>query len=443
MVDETDIGLPTDYEFCPDQDQSYLALFALLPPGRAWGTRPFTFDIDTNIKRFIHAIAGSWAKLEADMCAALNEWFCFTSVMDIDAWMRDYGIPDDCDLYNQSVCAKVQVSGPPTSAYLLDLLEQNGYVAVGRWVKSTDPEFGGVRSTFRVVVDPFLSPAFADVITLPFPIGRAFGGPEIEQVRCMLERYIPAHCVVDAQVGGSWEPVSGLGSDLIAWWNADSTVDGAVSTWTDDIASVAATQSGSNRPTSGMYDVGYGSFRFVDFNGAQWLDFVPTALLNGTTPGEVWVCGTQDAAADSLRTEFSYGGAGNYRGVGRTIVSTDHRFQPVMGVASLIDDAQEMSGMFVAGARHDGTKVFGRLNGLPTDPISIADTTINTPTTRGRIGALSGVSSSNFKIGKTKHIFVTKPLTEVKAIRLEAWALWSVDANVVLDGTHPYRNVRP
>lgn len=173
-----------------------------MPPGRAWGTRPFTYERDTNIKRFIYGLAGTWSRLEAAICNALNEWFCFTSLDDMDAWALDYGIPDDCELYNQSICAKVSAGGSPSADYLMRLLETNGYVGAGRWLTGSDSEFPGVRSTFRVVIDPALSPAFVHrtLLPFPFPLGYTtrFGSPDLDQVVCMLERYVPAHCVISA-----------------------------------------------------------------------------------------------------------------------------------------------------------------------------------------------------------------------------------------------------
>lgn len=441
------VVLPADVDICPDQEQSYLALFGLLPLGRAWGTSPFSFDLDVNQKRFFHGIAGTWSRMEAAICGSLNDWFCFASTDDLDRWATDYGIPDECDLYNASICAKVAAGQPPTADYLLALLEANGYVGNGRWLTGSDVEFPGVYSTFRVVIDASISPAYTDRTVLPFPLDheRLLGYPSIEQVNCMLNRYLPAECIADAILGALWEPITGLGADLLAWWHADDAANGLVSTWVDRIAGINATAAGTARPASALIDPGNGAFRFVSGDGVDdAMDLSTlTGLANGTAGGEVWVLARQQASADVLRTAFSYGSGINYRGIDREIVGSDSRFAPRMGTAGYLDMSTDFSGLTIAGSRHDGTKVHGRINGIPTDPASLADTTINTPTTRGRIFAGSNNTPTQFGQYDIRHIFVTRPLTITKALRLEGWASWDIKMQDILAGDHPYRLIRP
>ena len=116
-------------------------------------------------------------------------------------WESDFGIPDECDIYNMSLCAKVEhASGAiPTAEYLLDLLAANGYVAEGRWLTGNDATFPGVYSTFRVVINTAMSPAFKQGATLNFKLRHwvKLGYATLEEIDCMLERYIPAHCAVN------------------------------------------------------------------------------------------------------------------------------------------------------------------------------------------------------------------------------------------------------
>jgi hypothetical protein len=195
---------PTDTEFCPSADDIFLAIMKLLPRGRAWQTRELTsLSRDTVMKKFLYAISSYWAtKLEDLLCRTLNEWFCFASVMDKDAWEADYGIPDECDLYNSDVCAKVS-SKPSTSiAPILNLLGQNGYAANARWLKGDDVDYPGVWSTLVVDIDPALSPAYIGSTALPFPLDdtHPFGSPDPGQVQCMLEQYLPLECAVIVNV---------------------------------------------------------------------------------------------------------------------------------------------------------------------------------------------------------------------------------------------------
>ena len=60
-----------------------------------------------------------------------------------------------------------------------------------------------MRSTLSWQVDPVVSPAFAPGTSLPFPFGEGhgldIGAGSCPRCSCMLERYVPAHCVVDVE----------------------------------------------------------------------------------------------------------------------------------------------------------------------------------------------------------------------------------------------------
>lgn len=201
---------PADNEFCPGHDDIFLALMSLLPRGRAWQTVDLvSLARDTLLKRVVSGLALGWTKIEDAACNTLNEWFCYSAAETIQAWNTDYGIPDECDLYNANVCAKVEAQHSVSAASLLALLEANGYSAVGRWLKGSDLEFPGVRSTFHVEVDPGLSTAFTSRTVLPFRLGegRKIGEPDLSRIVCMLERYVPLHCAVEVSLS------SGSGDD--------------------------------------------------------------------------------------------------------------------------------------------------------------------------------------------------------------------------------------
>lgn len=196
------ITRPTDLEFCPDEEDMFLVVMGFLPRGRAWQTVDFNKSRDTVLKKFYYSLGVGLKQYEDKMCSALNQWFCFSADEDLDLWKLEYGIPDECDLYNASVCAKAEISHSPTAQYLLDLLESNGYVADGRWLTGHDVEFGSVFSTFYVVVNVSLSPAFVSRTELPFELGagRTLGFLEVSQIQCMLERYVPAECAVQIEL---------------------------------------------------------------------------------------------------------------------------------------------------------------------------------------------------------------------------------------------------
>jgi hypothetical protein len=195
---------PSETEFCPSADDIFLAFMKLLPRGKAWQTRELSsLERDTILQKFFYGVANYWAThLEDLLCRTLDEWFCFSSVMDKDMWEADYSLPDACDLYNADVCSKVS-SRPSTSVdSILDLLTKNGYAADARWLKGTDVDYPGVWSTLVVTVDPHISPAYLLSTAIPFPLDdtRALGAPGPGQVQCMLEGHLPLECAVIVNV---------------------------------------------------------------------------------------------------------------------------------------------------------------------------------------------------------------------------------------------------
>jgi uncharacterized protein YmfQ (DUF2313 family) len=196
--------VPSDYTFCPDHDDCFLALMNLLPRGTAWDNTETSYERGSVIRQFMSGLALSWLRYEDAMCISLDEWICSTSDEDLDLWAADFGIPDECDIYNMSLCAKVQhsVGAIPTAKYLLDLLAANGYTATGRWLTGHDTQYPNVYSTFHVVINTGMSPAFKQGSVLNFKLGHnvKLGLATLEEIDCMLERYVPAHCKVDMAV---------------------------------------------------------------------------------------------------------------------------------------------------------------------------------------------------------------------------------------------------
>ena len=269
--------VPSDYTYCPDHDALFLAFMQLLPRGSAWDNIEVSYNRSSVIRQFMSALALSWMHFEDAMCVSLDEWICKTSNEDLDMWARDYGVPDECDIYNQNLCAKVLAGGPPSAEYLNSLLELSGYAVEGRWLHGNDPEYPGTRSTFHVMVDPELSPALQQRPILNFALGAGIrlgdiGGNTIDDLTCMLERYVPAHCVVDVGIAGEFTPLA-LGAKLKAWWNADSTVNGDVSNWLDTISSHAASGAGITRPVSELRN----DIRWVTFDGED--DYLRTPKI--------------------------------------------------------------------------------------------------------------------------------------------------------------------
>ena len=85
-------------------------MLALLPRGRAWSTHdggPFPGD---RLYQFWTAVAAVFEYANQRMCDLRREFFCATESETNDAWLADYGLPDDCDPY-PDLCAKVAAIG--------------------------------------------------------------------------------------------------------------------------------------------------------------------------------------------------------------------------------------------------------------------------------------------------------------------------------------------
>lgn len=440
--------LPSDFTYCPDHDAVFLAFMSLLPAGAAWDNVETSLNRGSVIRQFMSGLALSWLHLEDAMCVALDEWFCTTSTIDKDMWWRDYGIPDECDVYNQSVCAKVSAAGPPTADYLIGLLQQNGFEASGRWLAGSDAEFPGVRSTFYVLVDTSLSPAFSEDTLLDFPLGEGarLGSVDLGDLVCMLERYVPAHCAVNVEVAGTFEP-SLLGAKLLYWWTAEDTVDGSVTTWTDHINDLDAVSPGGGHPTSAVEDDGY---RWVTFDGAaQYLRTasvtVPSSAGSPTQTLALWEQLDQSGDVHVVATR---GSDVDFRRLG-TRTQTDHQALNVATALTdqLIDanDATLLLGPVVGVGRFEEALIGGRVQGQDTIPPdhSAAAGSSDPTTSTITLGANNEAVPGEWFYGRMRHVMITRGLTPHEIRQLEGWMAWDINRPDILDGSHPFRNFRP
>lgn len=428
----------------------YLALMKLMPPGPAWDNSDYPGTVDSNIRRFVKAIAGTWSRLELSMCQALDEWFCFSSEVNIDLWSLDYGVPDECDLYNASLCAKVEATHSVGAEALVALLEASGYNVEARWLTGDDPEFPGVFSTLRVMVDPYLSSAFTDRTQLPFRlgIGRRLGTPDISPIVCMLERYIPAHTVVSAELSGEFHP-DDLGVKIVVWWNADDTVDGNVTSFVDRKAGLTlAPVTGGANPQSAEEVAG--GYRFVNANGVDRALRVnstgPIDLTNGVLVALI----RQDSPITDATERFivSVGQGTNNRNASRVVLSdgTDNynRFKASANGASLTDTAHDLSSYATVEATVVSGTMKARVNGAWTNPDSVAVGAPVGSTSRITVFASNDAIAVGYMLGGVRHIFYVVGATPSEMMKLEAWSAWDIGQQAfLLPPDHPYRNVRP
>jgi hypothetical protein len=228
-----------------------------------------------------------------------------------------------------------------------------------------------------------------------------------------------------------------LGASLSAWWYASGAgltqSGGLVTAWTDEIAGITTTITGSPTYTT------INSVPAVGFNGTdQYFSNTaakPGTWPTGTTEGWVWVVVSQDdtpsGVSNSTRSAVAYGnsGANQARGVELVCIGgTANRARACKSTASagatytsaLFDGVHVVGGQFIEGAaasvsvtgRFDGT-VFNNLNG-----------SFNTSGTRFRIGAdIANVIASFWK-GKIASVMITTTLTTPQIEYIEGWAAW-------------------
>jgi len=188
-----------------NQDEAFAVLRRLLPQGRAWQSHDASIGRDVSVlQQVLHAMAGPMAEMDVAATAMVDEFYCATASADLDLWLVDYGLPDDCDPFSNSLCDKVLFNGGVSLAYYRQLVMAAGWSVSLRWLHGTDPEFPGVYATLHAVIDPFNSPAVTDgaaildgTWTLP---DQHLAVISPEDVVCLLDRIIPAYCAITYEV---------------------------------------------------------------------------------------------------------------------------------------------------------------------------------------------------------------------------------------------------
>ena len=123
----TDCTTVQALDICPTREQVYQTSLSLLPQGLAWQTDTAFLPREKSVlKKFWYAVSDPFHYLEQRICAALSEFFCSSASETIDQWECDYGVPDDCGLWN-NVCVKVGAIGGGDCAYFQEIASQAGY----------------------------------------------------------------------------------------------------------------------------------------------------------------------------------------------------------------------------------------------------------------------------------------------------------------------------
>lgn len=248
--------------------------------------------------------------------------------------------------------------------------------------------------------------------------------------------------IVQGQVAFESEAVTApwtldrLGAALLADWNADDLADGAVTTWTDAASSLAPTQGTADaRPVKAADS--FNGRAGVTFDGTDdelTLSSV-TTIPTGSTAGEIWALVSFNSSAN-VEQVISYGGTGS---------ATNRQLRK--GASNLINGSDGAAtatgpscvGPHIVGLSFKGTALNGWMDGtaFSGNPTTIA--TLNTGTTRLRIGANVGTTAGQFLGGVIRRIIVTAELTTDQRQRVEGFLALEGGIQTNLPVDHPYR----
>ena len=230
-----------------------------------------------------------------------------------------------------------------------------------------------------------------------------------------------------------------FGSQIAGWWDATDLnavfSDTAMTTrasFGQGVAAIRDKGAGGNHLTQStgtacpLLQSGGG----VLFDGTD--DFLENSdsagLPNGTTPCEIFALVRQDAlvADATARAIISYGGgsAATRRTLQRNVSSSNNRIQAIAGDNSGTGLAQytaeAFSGVHVAHAVVGATATTIALNG--GTPVS-ASVSVNTGSTRIRLGALTATTAANFWNGAMGEVIVTTALSTADRTSMVSYLL--------------------
>lgn len=202
----------------PTRDQCHDMLLSLLPSGAAWQRDPSIPRESSVLKSFWYGISGPWFDLEQAIGSALDEFFCASADTMLDAWLADYGLPDEDDPLSGDLCRKVRGIERIDLALYSELAAEAGWDVSMRFLRGDDPAFPDTYATLRAEIASATSAA----IVKPALLGSTFilgapgtlGGIDLAEsetatgkigrakrrFRKMFERLLPAHLALDIAV---------------------------------------------------------------------------------------------------------------------------------------------------------------------------------------------------------------------------------------------------
>lgn len=225
-----------------------------------------------------------------------------------------------------------------------------------------------------------------------------------------------------ASSGASWNPITGLGSSLLAYWDADTasslTLSGSnVTTWADVKNGYAVTQAVSG--SKPIYSAtGLNNRGAVTFDGTDdFLELASQPFPSANNGSEIWALVNQTAlvADTTARGIAGYGTdlASTSRYDIRRVITGVNR-GGVGGAATVSNTAADFSGIHVIRGRFEATQISVSIDG---NTAATGAAIPNTGTTRVRIGATPLAAPTYFQ-GAVNALIVTSLLTTDQATQL-------------------------
>ena len=221
---------------------------------------------------------------------------------------------------------------------------------------------------------------------------------------------------------------------------------GVISSWKDRKAQLAITAVTTARPTYSSTSFN-NTYPGMTFDGATDC-LVTTTLTNfptSSTAGFIAMLFKQ--VTDQTGTMFSYGGtaAGTLRRITRNS-ATPGRLTVSDAEQTLTDTSVSIASpnYFIGIGTWSGTTETGRINGAATSPGSKSlDTSLNTSTTRARMGANTAATAASFQniIVAATMIGTTTDSTTLQ--KIEGYLAWNYGVVFILPDTHPYKMAPP
>jgi hypothetical protein len=242
-------------------------------------------------------------------------------------------------------------------------------------------------------------------------------------------------------IGGNYNAVTALGSDLIEMWDAaradtileltDATYTNAVHSWTGIKTGANLAQSTPNLKP--YYDpTGLSGTPCLTFNGtSQYLKCTDAGLMAslpaGTDPCEIWALCSQDVDASDATTRHVVGYANsslsNGRSLARTAVSSVNRARTYTGTGAsagvATDTHVDLSGVHVMRGIFGPTKTSAQVDGEALVTATVTPAT-GTPALL-MVGSIPALAASNWWSGKVAAILITNPLSDDKAAALRSY----------------------